>query len=141
MSPTVASLRKIVGGLGMSVAEFFADEPSPVPNPFQRADELIELGSDGISLRLVGSRSAGRALQLLVEHHPAGSDTGPEMLQHPGDECGVVISGQIEVSVGSWCRTLGPGDGFYFSSGTPHRFRNLGDAPCELVSAATPPTF
>ncbi|MEM7643912.1 MAG: aldehyde dehydrogenase, partial [Pseudomonadota bacterium] len=23
----------------------------------------------------------------------------------------------------------------------PHRFRNIGDAPCQVISACTPPTF
>jgi mannose-6-phosphate isomerase-like protein (cupin superfamily) len=23
----------------------------------------------------------------------------------------------------------------------PHRFRNFGDEPCEIISASTPPTF
>ena len=35
----------------------------------------------------------------------------------------------------------GPGDGYLFDSRLPHRFRNASGAPCEIVSACTPPTF
>jgi len=38
-------------------------------------------------------------------------------------------------------RVLGPGDAYYFESDQPHRFRNIGPEPCELISACTPPTF
>jgi mannose-6-phosphate isomerase-like protein (cupin superfamily) len=36
---------------------------------------------------------------------------------------------------------LEAGDAYYFSSSTPHRFRNVGDEVCEIISASTPPTF
>jgi mannose-6-phosphate isomerase-like protein (cupin superfamily) len=36
---------------------------------------------------------------------------------------------------------LGAGDAYYFSSATPHRFRNVGREVCEIISASTPPTF
>jgi len=63
------------------------------------------------------------------------------MLMHVGQEGGVVISGMIEVTVNNECRVLNPGDAYYFDSKHPHRFRNVGDVPCEVVSASSPPTF
>lgn len=141
VSPSVASLRKIAGALGLSLAELFAEEPGPPRSPFFRADELVEIGSNGVSIRLVAGARPKRALQLLIERYPPGSDTGSEMLRHTGEECGVVLRGRIEVSVGGDIRELGAGEAFYFDSSTPHRFRNLQDEPCELVSAATPATF
>ncbi len=141
VSPSVASLHKIVDALGLSLAVFFSDAPDADLVPFQMADSLTELGSGGVSLRLVGSAFPGRELQMLIESYPPGTDTGEEMLQHQGQECGVVIEGKIEVTVGGRTRELGPGDSFMFSSRTPHRFRNTGDVVCKLVSAATPPTL
>jgi mannose-6-phosphate isomerase-like protein (cupin superfamily) len=38
-------------------------------------------------------------------------------------------------------KILGPGDAYYFESRLPHRFRNVGSVPCEIVSANSPPTF
>ena len=59
----------------------------------------------------------------------------------PPVEGGIVLSGHIELTVGGQSRVLGPGDAYYFTSAVPHRFRNAGEEPCELVSACTPPTF
>jgi mannose-6-phosphate isomerase-like protein (cupin superfamily) len=72
---------------------------------------------------------------------PSGSDTGKDMLQHEGEEGGVIIQGEIELTVADQVRILGPGDAYYFESKTPHRFRNIGKAEAILVSANTPATF
>jgi mannose-6-phosphate isomerase-like protein (cupin superfamily) len=63
------------------------------------------------------------------------------LLQHNAEEGGVIIRGALEVTVGTVTRVLKPGDAYYFNSNIPHRFRNVGDKECELVSACTPPSF
>ena len=141
VSPSVASLRKLVRVLGMSLAEFFAWNTDSPTQFFFAADELKDLGSGGVSLRLVGPGTASSALQVLHERYAPGADTGPEMLQHEGEEAGVVLAGRVTITVGAHSRELGPGDAYHFPSMLPHRFVNSGDGPCELVSASTPPTF
>jgi hypothetical protein len=32
-------------------------------------------------------------------------------------------------------------DAYYFEGRRPHRFRCIGNKPCEVISACTPPTF
>ena len=78
---------------------------------------------------------------ILREVMPPGSDTGKDMLQHEGEEGGVIIQGEIELTVANQVRILGPGDAYYFESKTPHRFRNVGKTEAILVSANTPATF
>ena len=78
---------------------------------------------------------------ILREVMPPGSDTGKDMLLHEGEEGGVIIQGEIELTVGDQVRVLGPGDAYYFESKTPHRFRNVGKTEAILVSANTPPSF
>jgi mannose-6-phosphate isomerase-like protein (cupin superfamily) len=51
------------------------------------------------------------------------------------------VRGRLEVTVDNHRRVLSPGEAYFFSSRRPHRFRNVGDEPCELISACTPPTF
>jgi mannose-6-phosphate isomerase-like protein (cupin superfamily) len=70
-----------------------------------------------------------------------GSDTGDEMLRHEGEEGGVVVQGSLELTVGDSVQVLGPGEGYYFESSRPHRFRNVGSDELIIVSANTPPTF
>jgi len=141
VSPSLSSLKKVLDGIPMSLADFFALDGGPRPKIFFGRDELLEIGGGPISYRQVGHDLAGRGLQILHERYAPGADTGSAMLRHAAEEGGVVIKGQLEVTVGDQRRVLGPGDAYYFDSRTPHRFRALGEEPCEVVSACTPPSF
>ena len=149
-SPSVASLKRLLDAMPMTLSEFFSEvEDNGTPKYFYGADEFVELspqeaglGNDvsPVSLRQVGDASR-RSLQVLHETYPPGSDTGPDFLSHEGEEAGVVIEGIIEVTVADQVRVLNPGDGYLFDSQLPHRFRNIGDTRCIVVSACTPPGF
>jgi transcriptional regulator with XRE-family HTH domain len=140
-SPSVATLKKILDGIPMSLAEFFSEGQPPQPTIFFRADELVEIGGGPISYRQVGASLRGKALQLLHERLQPGADTGAEMLRHDGEEGGVVVRGELELTVGTATRVLRAGDAYAFASRIPHRFRNPGRTACEIVSACTPPSF
>ena len=141
VSPSVSSLKKVLDGVPMSLAEFFTLDLATAPQAFFSADELVELGNEEVSLRLVAAQRPGRQLSVLHERYAPGAATGEEMLAHRGEEAGVVIRGRIELTVSSATRVLGPGEAYYFASQLPHRFRNAGREPCEIISASTPPTF
>ncbi|HZT18415.1 MAG TPA: cupin domain-containing protein [Dongiaceae bacterium] len=141
ISPSVGSLKKVLDGLPVSLADFFGMELAPRPQTFFAAEELTEIAGGRISYRQVGRDLGGRALQILHERYEPGADTGETMLRHSAEEGAVVIRGRIEVTVGDQRRVLGPGEAYYFDSRLPHRFRNLGEEVCELVSACTPPSF
>jgi transcriptional regulator with XRE-family HTH domain len=142
-SPSVSALKRILAGLPMTLAEFFSNElPGVKSEVFYRAQELTEIsGGEGISYRQIGSARAGHVLQILFESYEVGADTGLIMLQHEGEEGGVILAGKLEVTVGESTRVLGVGDAYYFNSSEPHRFRNVGTQACTLVSSCSPPTF
>jgi transcriptional regulator with XRE-family HTH domain len=141
VSPSVGSLKKLLDGIPMSLAEFFTGDFNQRTPVFYGADELVEIGNEDVSLKLVAAQRAGRQMTLLHERYAPGAATGEEMLEHRGEEGGVVVRGQIEVTVGNDTRVLGPGEAYYFPSNLPHRFRNPGREVCEIVSCCTPPTF
>ena len=141
VSPSVSSLKKVLDGIPMSLADFFTMDLAIPPQVFYGRDELTEIGAAPVELRLVAARRPQRAMSILYERYAPGADTGPDMLSHPGEEGGVVVRGRIEVTVGIASRVLAAGDAYYFSTAVPHRFRNPGDVDCEIISASTPPTF
>lgn len=150
-SPSVASLRKILGGIPMTMGDFFEPERQEPSEVFFRSGELRDLtshvhggGKDAaggpalMELRQVGDARAHN-LQILHERYAPGADTGESMLEHASHEGGVVIEGELELTVGDRVRLLRAGDAYLFDSRIPHRFRNVSDRPCEVVSACTPP--
>src|SRR5690606_23212524 len=99
VSPSVSSLKKVLDGVPMTLAEFFTLDMAVPPQPFYSAEELTEIGNDQVSLRLVASQRPGRQLTLLHERYAPGAETGEEMLTHRGEEGGIVIKGRIELTV------------------------------------------
>jgi transcriptional regulator with XRE-family HTH domain len=141
VSPSVSSLKKVLDGVPMTLAEFFTLDMGATPQAVFSAAELAELGNEQVSLRLVAAQRAGRQLTLLHERYAPGAETGEDMLSHRGEEGGIVVKGRIELTLAGVTRVLSPGEAYYFSSHLPHRFKNVGREPCEIISASTPPTF
>ncbi len=148
-SPSVASLRKILGGLGVSMVEFFKpdslqDDSKVVFAPSELRDLTSQLfgeqqaATGKISLKQVGNARAHN-LQILHETYEPGADTGESMLEHIGSEGGIVMTGEIELTVGGQTVMLCAGDSYLFNSQEPHRFRNTSDQPTTVISACSPP--
>lgn len=150
ISPSVSSLKKILDGVPIGLADFFTNDAEREPRTFFRHDQMPEIrppavhGPDAcpntLTLRRLG-QSGIHNLMMLHETYEPGADTGPSLYSHDSEEAGMVVSGQIEITLEDEVKVLGPGDGYIFNSLRPHRFRNLGNTPCVLISACTPPTF
>lgn len=147
-SPSVSSLRKILGGLSIGMTEFFEPEAQEDEKPFFTPADLRDLTSrlyseqydpkGRITLKQVGNARLHN-LQILHETYEPGADTGEDMLEHPANEGGIVVSGEIEVTVRDSVSILKAGDSYLFNSREPHRFRNISDRPATVISACTPP--
>ena len=138
-SPSVATLNRLTDALGVSFAEFFSLDVAEAPRVFYGRTELLALTEGKVAFRVVAGERRDKAVQILHEVYEPGGDTGAEMLSHKGEEGGIVLEGEIELTVGDQRRVLGPGDAYYFESNIAHRFRNTSKKRTVLISACTPP--
>jgi len=141
VNPSIGSLKKILDAMSVSMGEFFTIDLEIEDKIFFTPDELIDIGDNVISMLLVGGTKSSRKLALIRETFPPGADTGVDAMQHEGEEGGIILRGEIEIIVGNQSKVLKAGDSYYFQTKQKHRFRNIGKVECELISAATPPTF
>ena len=143
VSPSVSSLKKVLDGIPISLADFFTMDmdAGPVDSPFYDCGEQPDVGNNDIHYFLIGQRRPQRQMCILREVMPPGTDTGESMLLHEGEEGGVVVEGEVEVTVGDLVRVLRAGEAYYFESKVPHRFRNTGEVDAVIFSANTPATF
>ncbi|TXH64676.1 MAG: cupin domain-containing protein [Lysobacteraceae bacterium] len=143
VSPSVSSLKKVLDGIPISMADFFTLDldTGPADSPFYAPEEQPDVGNNDIHYYMVGQRRPQRQMCILREVMLPGSDTGEVMITHEGEEGGVILEGRVEITVGDQVRVLGPGEAYYFECRIPHRFRNVGDCEVVIVSASTPPTF
>lgn len=155
--PSVGTLHNLAEAFELSMAELleYSQPPSPKPPASQqvsgyaeivRADrrkKIIYPGSGIINEML--TPDLNRALQMMWVVIPVGQDTGDVGLVHEGEECGLVIQGQVAIWVGPPGHEdyleLGPGDAVYQLSKHPHRSRNIGDIDALIVTAITPPSL
>lgn len=142
LSPSVDTLGAILEAMGGTMSGFFSQLAATTPHsPFYRAADLPEAGRPtSISYRIVGINHPNRAILMLHESYAPGADTG-DAISHAAQEAGVITAGSVEVTVGDVREILHAGDGYYFDSSRPHRFRNVGSEPAQIVSAITPPTY
>ena len=141
VSPSIGSLQKILAAFPMTMAEFFTRDMRASEEVVFRMADMPNMGTGPIDFRLVAASRTERKMSILNEVYKEGSDTGEDLLSHSGEEGGVIVEGELELTVAGKTWTLGVGDGYYFDSRLPHRFRNKGIGPARLVSANTPPSI
>ncbi len=83
-NPSVGALKRILDGIPIGLAEFFAFEPDKPRKAFYAAEELVEIGKGPISYRQIGDNLFGRSLQILKECYQPGASTGRVPLVHEG---------------------------------------------------------
>ena len=57
------------------------------------AEDLIEIGSQGVSMKLVHNGSPTRNLAMMLETYQPGTTTG-EKIKHQGEEIGTLLEGR-----------------------------------------------
>lgn len=141
-SPSVDTLSAMLDALGTTLVGFFDDVQQSVPySPFYSNEDLVEIGdADTISYQMLGMNHPNRHILMLRETYQVDADTG-EAFSHKAQESGFILSGEVEITVGEVSKVLRSGEGYYFDSQMPHRFRNVGKTKAEIISAVTPPTF
>jgi len=113
INPTVSLLKRVLDGFPVSLSEFFVGKFETREQIFYRQNELMEIGEGGVSFRQVGAKIPDKKIQFLHERYLPGKGTGRHPLSHEGEECGLVLSGFMEVQAGHESRILGPGDAYY----------------------------
>jgi transcriptional regulator with XRE-family HTH domain len=150
-SPSVDTLRRILEPLGVTLAEFFepGEPKGERKGPFFRAGDLTVLtrtftkNIDRAKTRLIQLEQVGSAhlygLQLMRETYLPGADSGLTTLRHAAATAGLLVKGQLQVTVGDDTATLEAGDGYIFDGRIRHRFRNASAQATIVITASSPP--
>lgn len=131
--PSMASLERIARALGTSQVELLTpDDPRRAPSTppsVVRADEgIVGPYAEGHARLLVDSGRPFRPMEFEGKNTEFG-----DAFVHAEDEWVYVITGMVEVELGSTRHTLTAGDSVYYPGGTAHRWRSLDGSPIRLV--------
>jgi transcriptional regulator with XRE-family HTH domain len=154
VAPSLTTLRHIASALGTVVGFFFEqpgnrggrNEPGSgsgrvrVVHPATRK-MLIDPMRGNVRWELL-SPDLQRQMEVVHMTMEPGATVGEEeWLVHEGEECGIVLSGALEVEFEHESFVLESGDSLYFPSTRPHRIRNRDDGPTTAIWIITPPSF
>lgn len=146
--PSIGALQRISAALNVATGSFFrrnfAADPRERGVVVRREDRrrlsYSALGSTDYLKEtdyLLSPTLDGKQLMTLVDYEPGGS-TGDDHYTHEGEECGLVLSGTVELHYGDDVFLLRAGDSWAIKGGVPHRYVNLGETTAQVVMVNTP---
>ncbi|MBU1275409.1 MAG: XRE family transcriptional regulator [Proteobacteria bacterium] len=142
-NPSLGTLKKIAEALDQNIVAFFSveDGEQDVVCPLEERREIVYPGGH-IRAQLMVSKLNGKTIEPLYTIIEPGGDTlDPYIHTEGGEEFGVLIKGQLLLTIDGVEHHLKKGDAFYFRSDRPHRWANPGKDTTEIVWVITPPTF
>jgi transcriptional regulator with XRE-family HTH domain len=144
-SPSVRNLRAICDVMGIPFLSLFADDEDRVNREARMIvrsgrRKVVDFGDRKMVKSFMTAHDDG-ALQVMEIVLQPGGGSGEESYAHEGEECGLVLSGRLELSVDEDRYQLSVGDAFHFESTRPHRFQNLADVETRVIWITTPPVW
>jgi transcriptional regulator with XRE-family HTH domain len=136
--PSILVLRSIASALEVPVFLLFTAPESNGLVVRKEARKAIKPPGSPLSYELI-SPDLRRKIEMIIVHLKPGVDGSA--MAHEGEECALVLRGQVVITVGDVDYELNVGDSIYYDSGLPHKARAVGDEEAEIVSAITPPNF
>ena len=73
-------------------------------------------------------------LYMEMKYYEGAENEKIEVVTHEGQECDIVISGQMKIQIGEHTEILNPGDSIYYDSGTPHGMIAVGGQDCSFYA-------
>lgn len=146
---SVETLRKIAKVLGTTLAQLFADEDETIVS-FQEPIHRVVRSNKRKGLSFADAKYKCELLtpdlQGSIEFVWVELEAGRKMdeaLPHTagGEECDLVIEGEIVVQIADEVYTLYKGDSIRFNPAIAHKIENHSNSKAIYVSAITPPSF
>lgn len=155
IAPSIYTLKRIAASMDTPLGFFFTDSkeasgnsvnPAPTivvnkPSPVVHLNERKTLSpGKGVTFYLLNPDLSG-PIEFIYNIYEPGANTGFKQYSHPGSECGLVLKGELLITIEDESYLLKEGDSITFDSHRPHSKSNMGTEPCLCVWANNPPWF
>lgn len=139
-SPSIATLRDILEGLGTNLRDFF-NEIEDEKIVFTQDDVFITENEDyKYVLKWIIPNAQKNIMEpILIELEQGGRTK--EDSPHEGEEFGYVLKGSIFVYLGKERYKVRKGQSFYFKANFNHYITNAGKSKASVIWVSTPPSF
>ncbi len=126
-NPSIGTLHALADAFGIRMSELLHSiEPPDKRSMIRRAENQdVIRGAEGVERRILID-DPDRGFELAENRYEPGTASARAPLHHLGFEFGLVLEGQLEVTVGDRVHLARTGDAIQLDSSRPHRFRNPG---------------
>lgn len=140
VSPSIASMERIAGTLGVTLGGFFAALGSSETGLVVRTPDRVQLPSlwSQATLEALSPMNRGRLIEPLLITLEPGGRSGKHPTGQPREEFAFVLAGEVELTLGPDSMVLSTGDAATILRGELRRWVNVGTGPARiLIVAAT----
>lgn len=138
-SPSISTLEDILICLGISVADFFAEENEEQVVFTEENDYFIKDDAEHMNeIKWIVPTAQKNQMEPIIMNLEAGGSTNEEM-PGEGEEFGYVLKGQITIHLGSKAYIAKKGDSFYYRQAKKHYITSKKGA--SFIWVSTPPSF
>jgi transcriptional regulator with XRE-family HTH domain len=134
-NPSVRVLTALRRALNMPMQEMFSDTPDisdEDPLFLRRVEKRPHIDLGSLQKELLTSGGNHHLQMMILTIAPEGS-SGKTALSYPAEKGGLVLEGELTLSVNGQSAVLMEGDSFVFDSALEHGFRNDSDAPARIL--------
>ena len=140
-SPSIATLKKIATTLDMRIIDFFVDEIIDDPVLMEKDDwPKVSLPGWRADIKQMVKLVANKRMQpFYTTIQPGGGSR--DSYFHQGEEFGLVLEGELKLTVGTETYHVAANQSFYYSSQLPHSWVNETNRICRVVWVVSPPSW
>lgn len=135
-SPTVSSLHTLANALEVNIVDFF-EEPREYETIFVRKNQRLATRGANLEMESLGYGIRNQQLEpffvTLTQPGTSGPSEDSDLVEHPGQEFVYCITGVVVYEIAGVTYRLEAGDSILFEASQPHRFRNDGPGPGEVI--------
>lgn len=128
VNPSFSTLKLISDALGVSIAELVSDVNTlgfPQSCLMKSKERKVLTTEGGVQFQLL-SRDVSVPFEFILNIWPPGTSTGKEAYAHEGEECGLLLEGELEIEINGKIYRMRPGDTITLKSSASHRIYNPG---------------
>jgi transcriptional regulator with XRE-family HTH domain len=141
-NPSVTILTRMAEALGASMTALFSVAAEPASSVVRANERRRMTRRDGTDEDYLLTPPSARTMLITQSVFGAGQTSGNEPYTHRADEeCLIIVSGQLDVRVGSDLHHLGTGDTLLLDPKIPHGYANPGPGPTTALWVTCPPVY
>lgn len=138
-NPSMSVLKRIGNALQINFRDLLADDERSLVIRKNERKPLVQSEGSRISWYALSQGNSNKLSPLWGVLEEGGSSGEIGVGHSEGEEFTFVVSGKLEIYIGTDRYVLEEGDSIYYDATIPHRYKNIWKGETVLLSVSTPP--